>query len=99
VRDALLGLVAQHWRYSYELHDAFEAVAGGEQNWDVKPAQVCAALARLENKGLTAQESLEQDGSPEKRIFAITSAMGRNCATGSARRSGQGTSATSSTSS
>ncbi|MCI0575337.1 MAG: PadR family transcriptional regulator [Chloroflexi bacterium] len=72
VRHALLGLLAQRPRHGYELHDAFEAVVGGEQNWDVKPAQVYTTLARLEESGLVQQEAVAQDGGPEKRIYAVT---------------------------
>jgi DNA-binding PadR family transcriptional regulator len=49
-------------------------VVGGEQNWDVKPAQIYTTLARLEKDGLVAEEAVEQDSGPEKRIFAITAA-------------------------
>lgn len=73
IRNALLGLLDQRPRHGYELHDAFEAVVGGEQNWDVKPAQIYMTLARLEQSSLVIQEGLEQEGGPEKRIFAITS--------------------------
>jgi len=73
VRNALLGLLAQRPRHGYELHAAFEAVIGGEQNWDVKPAQIYTTLIRLEENGLVAEESVEQGGGPEKRIYAITS--------------------------
>jgi DNA-binding PadR family transcriptional regulator len=72
VRNALLGLLAQQSRHGYELHAAFEAVVGGEQNWDVKPAQIYTTLARLEESGLVEEESIEQAGGPEKRIYAIT---------------------------
>lgn len=72
VRNALLGLLAQKPRHGYELHAALQAVVGGEENWDVKRAQIYTTLARLEESGLIAQESIEQDGGPEKRIYAIT---------------------------
>lgn len=72
VRNALLGLLAQQPRHGYELHAAFEAVVGGEQNWDVKPAQIYTTLARLEESGLVTEESIEQAGGPEKRIYALT---------------------------
>lgn len=72
VRHALLGLLAQRPRHGYELHAAFEAVVGGEQNWDVKPAQIYTTLARLEEGGLVVKESIEQEAGPEKRIYAIT---------------------------
>lgn len=72
VRYALLGLLAQRPRHGYDLHAAFEAVVGGERNWDVKPAQIYTTLARLAEGGLVAQEAVEQGGGPEKRIYALT---------------------------
>jgi DNA-binding PadR family transcriptional regulator len=72
VRYALLGLLAQKPRHGYDLHAAFEAVVGGEQNWDVKPAQIYTTLARLEEGGLVAREGVEQGAGPEKRIYALT---------------------------
>lgn len=72
VRNALLGLLAQKPRHGYELHAAFEAVIGGAKNWDVKPAQIYTTLARLQESGLVIPEAMEQDGGPEKRIYAIT---------------------------
>lgn len=74
VRYALLGLLAQRPRHGYDLHAAFEAVVGGAQNWDVKPAQVYTTLARLEEGGLVAEEAVEQGSGPEKKIYAITPA-------------------------
>jgi DNA-binding PadR family transcriptional regulator len=72
VRNALLGLLGQRPRHGYELHAAFEAVVGGEEIWDVKPAQIYTTLSRLKDGGLVAEQALEQDGGPEKRIYAIT---------------------------
>jgi DNA-binding PadR family transcriptional regulator len=74
VRNALLGLLEQRPRHGYELHAAFEAMVGGKHNWDVKPAQVYTTLARLEKKGLVVVDALEQEGGPEKRVYAITPA-------------------------
>lgn len=74
VRFAILGLLAQRPRHGYELRAAFEALVGGEENWDVKPAQIYTTLARLEESGLVAEEAVEQEGGPEKRIYAITPA-------------------------
>lgn len=74
VKNALLGLLAHQPSHGYELHDAFEAMVGGEQNWDLKPAQVYSTLSRLEGQGLIVQESVEQDGGPEKRIYNLTPA-------------------------
>jgi DNA-binding PadR family transcriptional regulator len=76
VRNALLGLLAQKPRHGYELHAAFEAVSGGEQNWDVKPAQIYTTLARLEESGFVKEEAMEQGGGPERKLFTIT-AKGR----------------------
>lgn len=74
VRNALLGLLAQRPRHGYELRAAFEALVGGEEFWDVKPAQVYTTLSRLEEAGLIRQEQIEQDSGPEKRIYALTQA-------------------------
>src|SRR5512144_2563321 len=74
VRNAILGLLAQRPRHGYELRAAFEALMGGEQNWEVKPAQIYTTLSRLEEGGLVAQTAVEQDGGPEKRIYDITPA-------------------------
>ena len=51
---------------------AFQALVGGEENWDVKPAQIYTTLARLEQGGLVVEDSVEQDAGPEKRIYALT---------------------------
>ncbi len=72
VRHAVLGLLTQRPRHGYELRAAFEALVGGEENWDVKPAQIYSTLTRLEKSGLVAEESVEQDSGPEKRVYAIT---------------------------
>jgi len=72
VRHAVLGLLAQRPRHGYELRAAFHALVGGERNWDVKPAQIYTTLARLEQGGLVAEDSVEQGAGPEKRIYALT---------------------------
>ena len=74
VRHAVLGLLAQHPRHGYELRAAFTAVVGGEENWDVKPAQIYTTLARLEKGGLVVENAVAQDAGPEKRVYAITPA-------------------------
>ncbi|MCA9939359.1 MAG: PadR family transcriptional regulator [Anaerolineales bacterium] len=74
VRNAILGLLAHRPRHGYELHDAFEAMVGGVENWDLKPAQVYTTLARLEKKGLVVEDSVEQAGGPEKHIYTVTDA-------------------------
>jgi len=72
VRHAVLGLLAQRPRHGYELRAAFQALVGGKENWDVKPAQIYTTLTRLEQGGLVAEDSIEQDAGPEKRIYVIT---------------------------
>ena len=72
VRHAMLGLLAQRPRHGYELRTVFQALVGGKENWDVKPAQIYTTLARLEQGGFIAEDSVEQDAGPEKRIYAIT---------------------------
>lgn len=77
VRNAILGLLAQHPRHGYELHAALEALVGGQQVWDIKPAQIYTTLTRLEGSGLVAQDSIEKDGGPAKRIYMLTPAGDR----------------------
>jgi DNA-binding PadR family transcriptional regulator len=72
VRNAILGLLSQRPLHGYMLRAAFEALVGGEDNWDVKPAQVYTTLSRLEESGLVRQEGVTQDGGPEKRVYALT---------------------------
>ena len=70
VRHALLGLLSQQPRHGYELHAAFEALVGGQQNWDLKPAQVYTTLVRLEEAGLVRLR--EDDSETDRRLFEIT---------------------------
>jgi DNA-binding PadR family transcriptional regulator len=74
VRNAILGLLSQRPLHGYMLRAAFEALVGGEANWDVKPAQIYSTLARLAESGLVRQEGVAQDGGPEKRVYQITPA-------------------------
>lgn len=74
VRNALLGLLARQPSHGYELHAAFESLVGGAENWDLNPAQVYTALDRMAKGGLVAQQAIEQDGGPEKIVYAISEA-------------------------
>src|SRR5258706_16159746 len=74
VRHAILGLLAQNPRHGYMLRTAFESLVGGEEIWDVKPAQIYTTLARLEDGGLVRQEGTDRGGGPEKRVYSITRA-------------------------
>jgi DNA-binding PadR family transcriptional regulator len=73
IRHAILGLLAQHPRHGYELRSAFSAVIGGDENWDVKPAQIYTTLERLEEAGLVTRVSDMGEGDePGRRVYAIT---------------------------
>jgi DNA-binding PadR family transcriptional regulator len=73
VRHAILGLLAQRPRHGYDLRAAFSAVVGGDENWDVKPAQIYTTLERLEEAGLVERTSDMGEGAePGRRIYAIT---------------------------
>lgn len=69
VRHAILGLLAQHPRHGYDLHIAFEAIAGGSEVWAVQPAQIYTTLSRLQDQGLVREQ---QAGPPDRRVYAIT---------------------------
>jgi DNA-binding PadR family transcriptional regulator len=69
VRHAILGLLAQRPRHGYDLHAAFEALAGGADVWGVQPAQIYTTLTRLQDLGLVRQQ---RAGSQDKRIYALT---------------------------
>ena len=73
VRYAILGLLAQRPRHGYELRAAFEAVVGGDANWEVKPAQIYTTLERLEEAGLVECSSdLGEGDEPSRRVYAVT---------------------------
>jgi DNA-binding PadR family transcriptional regulator len=74
VKHALLGLLAEHARHGYELYRAFEAIAGGDSNWDLKPAQVYNTLERMAEAGwVECASDLGEGGEPSRRVYAITS--------------------------
>jgi DNA-binding PadR family transcriptional regulator len=73
VRNAILGLLAQKPRHGYELRAVFEAVVGGNANWDVKPAQIYTTLDRLEDAGLVKLASdLGEGEEPSRRVYSLT---------------------------
>jgi DNA-binding PadR family transcriptional regulator len=73
LKHALLGLLAERPRHGYDLYAAFISIAGGEGNWDLKPAQVYSTLDRLEEAGLVECASDLGEGSePSRRVYAIT---------------------------
>ena len=73
VRNAILGFLAQKPRHGYELRAVFEAVVGGDANWDVKPAQIYTTLDRLQEAGLVKTTSdLGEGDQPSRRVYSIT---------------------------
>ena len=53
----------------------FEAVVGGDDNWDVKPAQIYTTLDRLQEAGLVETASdLGEGEEPSRRVYSITPA-------------------------
>ena len=46
---------------------------GGEENWDVKPAQIYSTLARLQESGYIVEQAESTDGDgADRRVYAIT---------------------------
>jgi DNA-binding PadR family transcriptional regulator len=73
VKNALVGLLAEKPRHGYDLHAAFEAMIGGEPNWDLKLAQVYSTLERLQEAGLVICTSdLGEGAEPARRVYALT---------------------------
>ena len=73
VRYAILGLIAQKPRHGYETRVAFEALVGGDGNWEVKPAQIYTTLDRLEEAGWVERSSdLGEGEEPFRRVYQIT---------------------------
>lgn len=72
VRYAVLGLISQKPRHGYETRLVFESLVGDE-NWEVKPAQIYTTLDRLEEAGLVERSSdLGEGEEPSRRVFQIT---------------------------
>lgn len=72
VRHTLLGLLAQHPRYGYELRAAFTALAGGKENWDVTPAQIYTTLDRMLKSGLIQVDDPPTPAASERQFYSIT---------------------------
>jgi DNA-binding PadR family transcriptional regulator len=73
VRYAVLGLISQKPRHGYETRIAFEALVGGDENWEVKPAQIYTTLDRLEEAGWVERSSdLGEGEEPSRRVYRIT---------------------------
>ncbi len=73
IRHAILALLKQKPRHGYELHQTLEALMGGRELWDIKPAQIHATLTRLEQQGWVKGMAGGRRGGPERRIYHLTS--------------------------
>jgi DNA-binding PadR family transcriptional regulator len=73
VRHTLLGLLAKEPRYGYELRASFMALAGGEEAWEVKPAQIYTTLNRMVETGLVTKSTPDGSGD-EKMVYQIAPA-------------------------
>lgn len=73
VRYAILGLISQKPRHGYETRMVFESLVGGDENWEVKPAQIYTTLDRLEAAGWVERSSdLGEGKEPSRRVYKIT---------------------------
>lgn len=72
LRFILLGLLRAEPCYGYELKSVFERFLGG--TWPLNVGQVYAALGKLEDEGLVECEVVPQDGTPDRKVFSITTA-------------------------
>jgi DNA-binding PadR family transcriptional regulator len=72
LRFVLLGLLDAEPRYGYELKAVFEQFLGG--TWQLNIGQIYTTLGKLEAEGLVAPEVVPQDGSPDRKVYALTRA-------------------------
>jgi DNA-binding PadR family transcriptional regulator len=72
VQRALLALLFEQPRHGYELRDLFEAAVGG--HWSLNSGQIYTSLDRLARDELIVEVSVERDGGPDKRMWALTEA-------------------------
>ncbi len=70
VRNALLALLYQRPMHGYELGKQLRLTVNAE--WDVKPGQIAATLARLHEASLVEFEVKETDDAPDRKVYFIT---------------------------
>jgi DNA-binding PadR family transcriptional regulator len=73
VKNVLLALLADGREHGYELKQAVESTFGG--TWPpLNIGQIYTTLQRLERDGLVQSEHVQQEGRPDKRVYALTEA-------------------------
>src|SRR6266536_24756 len=69
---AVLGLLAREPTSGYELGSLAERTIA--HFWPITRAHIYAELTRLEAAGLVSATEVEQQGRPDKRVYAVTAA-------------------------
>ena len=73
MKEVLLALLADGREHGYELKQAVESTFGGI--WPpLNIGQIYTTLARMERDGLARSEHVQQEGRPDKRVYALTEA-------------------------
>ena len=72
LKFVLLGLLDAEPRYGYELRSVFERFLGG--TWPLNIGQVYATLTKLEREGLVSAQVVPQEGTPDRKVYAVTAA-------------------------
>lgn len=72
VEHAILVSLAERAASGYELARRFDASIG--HFWKASHQQIYKVLGRMEHDGWVAVELIAQDGRPDKKVYAITSA-------------------------
>jgi DNA-binding PadR family transcriptional regulator len=70
LRFVLLGLLDAEPRYGYELKAVFEQFLGG--TWPLNIGQIYTSLAKLEDDGLIASQTVPQDDAPDRKVYEVT---------------------------
>lgn len=69
---ALLGLIRQKPQYGYDLLQNWDETLG--IIWHVKPANLYAALNKLERQGLLTSARVPGEASPARKVYSLTPA-------------------------
>lgn len=67
----ILGVIQASPKTGYDLHKVFEN--GLQSLWTAEQRQIYHALHKLEEQGYVACEMVVQDGSPNKKVYSVTS--------------------------
>ncbi len=72
LKYAILGLINQKPMTGYDLMQYFESTMN--EFWSAKHSQIYPELKKLTEEGAIVYEEIEQDGSPNKKVYSITEA-------------------------